>query len=337
MHGNSDTSLRWGLLGASDIAATRMIPAMRRLGHRIVAVGSQTPAWAETYAERNDIPAFGSVEDVIARDDVDAVYVSTLNDRHRAQTEMAAAAGKHVLCEKPLALSVEDGRAMLTACERAGVILATNHHLPGSGIHRTIRHLVADGAVGRVLAVRIFHAVLLPQRLQGWRLGSPQGGGVTLDITCHDASVLNPLLGALPTDVVAIAATQGPWGAATEDALMATLRYADATLVQTHDAFTTPHAPTGFHVLGSDGSIEARAAMVQDPVGTILLRDASGEREVEPQDRVDLYEVGIAAFAAAARGEGTPTATGLDGLRAIQVALAVREAAESGLRVSITD
>ena len=332
-----ETSIRWGLLGASDVAATRMIPAMRRLGHRVVAVGSQTPEWAATYADRHDIPAFGSVEEVIARDDVDAVYVSTLNESHRGHTELAAAAGKHVLCEKPLALSVEDGRAMLLACERAGVILATNHHLPGSAIHRTIRHLVADGAVGRVLAVRVFHAVMLPERLQGWRLGSRAGGGVTLDITCHDASVLNPLLGALPTDVVAIAANQGPWGSAAEDALMSTLRYADATLVQTHDAFTVAHAPTGLHVLGSDGSIEADAAMDQGPVGSIMLRDSSGEREVEPEDRRDLYEINVAAFAAALLGEGNPTATGLDGLRAVQVALAVREAAESGRRVSISE
>ena len=178
---------------------------------------------------------------------------------------------------------------------------------------------------------------MLPERLQGWRLESRAGGGVTLDITCHDASVLNPLLGALPTDVVALAASQGPWGAAAEDAVMSTLRYADGTLVQTHDAFTIAHAPTGLQVLGSDGSIEAPGAMVQDPVGTILLRDSSGEREVEPEDRRDLYEINVAAFAAAVRGEGTPTATGLDGLRAVQVALAVREAAESGRRVSITD
>ncbi len=148
---------------------------MRRLGHRVVAVGSQTPAWAATYAERHDIPAFGSVEDVVARDDVDAVYISTINDLHRAHTEIAAAAGKHVLCEKPLALSVDDGRAMLAACERAGVTLATNHHLPGSGIHRTIRRLVADGAVGRILAVRVFHAVILPDAAPGLASREPSG------------------------------------------------------------------------------------------------------------------------------------------------------------------
>ncbi len=200
-------------------------PARPRRGRRRLGDAD----WAATYADRNGIPASGSVEDVIARDDIDAVYISSTNEHHRAHTELAAAAGKHVLCEKPLALSIEDGRAMIDACERAGVTLATNHHLPGSGLHRTIRRLVADGAVGRVLGVRVFHAVMLPERLQGWRLESREGGGVTMDITCHDASVLNPLLGALPADVVALAASQGPWGAAAEDALMS-----DAALRRRH-------------------------------------------------------------------------------------------------------
>ncbi len=326
--------IRWGLLGASDVAETRMIPAMRRLGHDVFAVASASADRAAAYAARNGIPASGAVEDVLARDDIDAVYISSTNEHHRAHTEAAAAAGKHVLCEKPLALSVEDGQAMLETCERAGVILATNHHLPGAGTHRTIRGLVAGGAVGRVLAVRVFHAVMLPKRLQGWRLGSKAGGGVALDITCHDASVLNALLGALPVDVVALATHQGPWEAAAEDALMATMRYADGTLVQTHDAFTVRYAPTGLHVIGSDGAIFATNVMTQDPGGTLVLRDSSGEREIEVPDRRDLYDIGVGGFAAAVRGESDqPVVTGVDGLRAAQVALAVRQAVDTGERV----
>jgi 1,5-anhydro-D-fructose reductase (1,5-anhydro-D-mannitol-forming) len=307
-----------------------MIPAMRRLGHDVVAVSSRSPERAEAYAERNGIPASGSLEDLVGRDDVDAVYISSTNEYHRAHTELAAAAGKHVLCEKPLALSGDDCEAMLGACAAAGVILGTNHHLPGAGTHRTMRELVASGAVGRLLAVRVFHAVMLPERLQGWRIGSPTGGGVALDITCHDASVINPLLGEMPVDVVALATRQGPWEAAAEDALMSTMRYADGTLAQTHDAFTVAHAPTGMHVVGSDGAIFATGVMTQDPIGTVVLRDAAGEREIEVEDRRDLYEISLAGFAAAIIGEAErPVVTGLDGYRAAQVALAVRQAAET--------
>jgi len=326
--------LRWGLIGASDIAATRMIPAMRRLGHEVTAVGGSNPEWTATYAARHGIPAAGTVEALLARDDVDAVYISSKNEAHRDQTLRAAAAGKHVLCEKPLALSVADGRSMVDACEAAGVVLATNHHLPGAGTHRAIRELVAGGAIGRVLAARVFHAVLLPERLQGWRLGSTPGGGVTLDITCHDASVIGPLLGALPMDVVALATNQGPWESAAEDAVMATMRYADGALAQTHDAFTIGYTPTGLHVMGSDGAIFATDVMTQEPIGTVVLRDARGEREIEVTDRTDLYDISVGRFAAAVRGEAErPVATGLDGLHAARVALAVREAADTGQRV----
>lgn len=330
------TSIRWGLIGASDVAATRMIPAIRRLGHRVVAVGDPTPEWAAAYAARNNIPASGSVEDLVTRDDVDAVYISTINDLHRAHTELAAAAGKHVLCEKPLALSGKDGEVMLAACKAAGVILATNHHLPGAGTHRKVREIVAAGAVGRLLAVRVFHAVMLPVRLQGWRIGSRIGGGVAMDVTCHDASVINPLLGALPVDVVALATKQGPWEAAAEDALMSTMRYASGTLVQTHDAFTVAHAPTGMHIIGSEGAIFAVDVMTQDPIGTVVLRDAAGEREIDVEDRRDLYEISVGGFAAAVSGEAErPVVTGLDGLLAARLALAVRQAAETGERVSL--
>jgi 1,5-anhydro-D-fructose reductase (1,5-anhydro-D-mannitol-forming) len=330
------SEIRWGLIGASDIAATRMIPAMRRLGHEVVAIGSQSLDRATRYAISHGIPASGSVEDVVARDDVDAVYVSSVNELHRAHTELAAAAGKHVLCEKPLALSRDDGQAMLAACAAAGVILGTNHHLPGAGTHRKVRELVASGAVGRVLAVRVFHAVMLPARLQGWRIGSQAGGGVALDVTCHDASVINPLLGVLPEDVVALATRQGPWEAAAEDALMSTMRYADGALVQTHDAFTVAYAPTGLHVIGSEGAIFATDVMTQDPIGTIVLRDAAGEREIEVDDRRDLYQIGLAGFEAAVTGGAeAPAVTGLDGYRAAQVAMAVRQASETGVRVAL--
>ena len=328
------TALRWGLIGASDVAATRMIPAMRRMGHAVTAVGDPTPEWAATYAGRNEIPVSGSVEELVARDDVDAVYISTKNEFHRDHAILAARAGKHVLCEKPLALSVADGEAMLAAAEQAGIILGTNHHLPGCDTHRTIRELVHGGAIGRLLSIRVFHAVMLPPRLQGWRLASKAGGGVALDVTCHDAAVINPLVGELPVDVVALSTMQGSWETAAEDNLMSTMRYANGVLVQTHDAFTVAHAPTGIHVIGEDGAILAVNVMTQEPIGTVILRDATGEREIDIPNRRDLYDINVSGFAAAISGEAAgPVVSGLDGLRAAQVALAVRQAAETGSRV----
>jgi len=329
-------TLRWGLVGASDIAATRVVPAMRRLGHQVVAVSSADAEHAAAYARQQQIPfSTSEVGALVSRDDVDAVYVSTFNRLHHAYTLSAAAAGKHVLCEKPVALNLVDAWSMVRACEMAGVVFGVNHHLPCAATHREIGRLVSAGAVGRPLGVRVFHAVQLPDRLATWRLTDPgAGAGVPLDITVHDAAVVNRLLGR-PVDAVAIGVRQGPWKASADDAIMSVLRYDDDVVVQTHDAFTVGYAGTGLEVHGSEGSIIARDVMTQEPTGSVLLRDATGERELEIPGRRDLYEVSLEAFSRAVHEKVAPAVTGVDGVRALAVALAVQEAAGSGHRVPI--
>jgi 1,5-anhydro-D-fructose reductase (1,5-anhydro-D-mannitol-forming) len=335
---NEGSGLRWGLIGASDIAATRVIPALRRVGGEVVGVVSSSAARARAYADANGIAsATTELEALLGRPDVDAVYVSTTNDLHHDQALAAAAAGKHILCEKPLAMTLDDAREMVDACERARVTLATNHHLPAAGTHRAIRELVAQGAIGTPLAVRVFHARRLPDHLQGWRLTDPErGAGVILDVTSHDAAAVSAILQREPLAAAAIAVTQGPWEAAAEDAVVAALRYEGDVLVQTHDAFTVAHAGTGLEVHGTEGSIFGADVMTQDPVGRVVLRTAAGEREIEPPDRRDLYDVTLEAFAAAARGDGRPIVDGSDGVGALAVALAVKQAVESGQTVPVS-
>ncbi len=246
--------LGWGLIGASDNAQTRMIPAIKaQPDSRVVAVMSSQLERARQYAERNSIPrAYGSLEAVLADPEVDVVYISTTNELHKEQTLAAARAGKHVLCEKPLALTLEDAQEMVKACHMAGVVLGTNHHLRNAVTHRTLRRLVAEGAVGQPLAVRVFHAVHLPSRLQGWRTTRPEaGGGVILDITVHDADTLRFVMQDEIVEVTALAGRQGLAVNDLEDAVMGVMRFAGGVLVQHHDAFTIRHAQTGFEVHGT--------------------------------------------------------------------------------------
>ena len=134
----------------------------------------------------------------------DAVYISTTNELHRDQAIAAVKAGKHVLCEKPLALSLEDAHAMVRAARDAGVVMATNHHLRDAATHRAMRDAIAAGESASPCSARVFHAVYLPPHLQGWRLDRPEaGGGVILDITVHDADTLRFVLGDDPVEAVA--------------------------------------------------------------------------------------------------------------------------------------
>lgn len=335
MHG--DPQIGWGLIGASTVAAQHMVAAIRaQPGHAVVAVASRSAERAARFGAAHGIgQTYGALSDLLADPRVGVVYVSAAHEWRRDQVLAAAAAGKHVLCEKPLALTVDDARAMARACRKAGVVLATNHHLRGAATHRRLRELVRGGAIGLPLFARVFHAVWLPPHLHGWRLAGPQaGGGVVLDITVHDADALRFILGAEPVEAVAMG-QQGPLaGDGVLDGVMAVLRMDNGVLAQLHAAFTIRHAGTGIEIHGSTGSLIGRDVMTQRAQGEVLLRTEAGEQAIAVEHG-DLYARGVAAFCAALRGEGEPAATAEDGVRSLAAALAVAEACRTGRAVPI--
>jgi len=329
--------LRWGLIGASTIAGEWVIDAIRaQPQNEIVAVLSADAKRGDAFARAHAIPiSYTRLDALLAYPALDAVYISTTNELHKEQTLAAAAAGKHILCEKPLALSVTDAREMVAACAKGAVVLATNHHLRNAATHRKIRDLIRSGAIGRPLFARVFHAVYLPAHLQSWRLHRPEaGGGVILDITCHDADTLRWLLEAEVVEVVALSQQAELASGELEDGVMAVVRFDNGVLAQLHDAFTVKYAGTGLEIHGTEGSIVARDVMTQRPVGRVVLRDASGEAEVAVEHE-NLYVRALRAFNAAVAGQGQVAASGEDGVKSLAVALAVQEAARSGRRVTV--
>ncbi|WP_293695828.1 Gfo/Idh/MocA family oxidoreductase [uncultured Agrococcus sp.] len=322
-----ESTLRWAVVGASWIAGDRVIPALRAAEQKITHLVTSSGGYGADFAAEHGIPAVAATLEDIAAGDIDAVYIGNLNERHRQAAEAAAARGWHVLLEKPMATTVEDARAIVEACERAGVVLAVNHHLAASGAVQAVRELFEAGAVGLVRAVRIEHAKLLPDFLRTWRLGASEGAGVVPDLTPHDASVLFALLGAREVlDVKALAVRQGEWDGPALDASAAVLRLEGDVLVTLHDGFTTPHATSGVEVLGSQGAIRAENLLDPDPIASVQLVTDSGTEEVE-WERRDVYEATVLAFVGAVGGEGEPFVDGRAALRAAEVAFAVEAAA----------
>ncbi len=327
----------WGLIGASTIAREWMIPAFRaQLDSDVVAVMSSDASRGRAYADQNKIAkSYHSVDELLADPSVRAVYISTTNELHRDQVIAAAAAGKHVLCEKPLALTLEDARRMVDACAEAGVVMGTNHHLRNAATHRKIRELVQTRRIGTPVAARVFHAVFLPEHLQTWRIDNPAaGGGVILDITVHDADTLRFDLADEPEEVVSLTQRAALAKAGLEDGVMAIIRFQSGLIAQLHDGFTLGHAGTGLEVHGTEGSIIARDVMTQQPMGSVLLRTAAGEEQIAVEHE-NLYERAVRLFNAAVRGDGTPAATGEDGIRSLALALSVAQAARTGQRSTV--
>ena len=329
-------AVRWGFIGASTIAAEHMIGAARANGGEVVAVMSASAERAASFARKHAIArATASLDELVSAPDVDAVYISTTNELHRDQAFAAARAGKHALCEKPLALNLADARAMVETFRARGLVFGTNHHLRNAATHRAMREAIKQGRIGRPLFARVFHAVFLPPHLQGWRIDKPAaGGGVALDITVHDADTLRFVLDDEPVAVSAMTSQGGMAREGLADGVMGVIRFRSGVLAQFHDAFTTRYATTGFEVHGLEGSLIGRDCMTQAPKGEIVLRNRDGEAAL-PIAHENLYVRSVRLFHEAIAGRGAPAATGEDGIKSLSVALSTIEAARSGRETAI--
>ncbi len=328
----------WGIIGAATIARQYMIRAINaQPDSRVTSVMSRSPERARSFADENGIPnAYHRVEDILSDPSVDIVYICTTNDRHRDETLAASRAGKHVLCEKPLALNLADAHSMANTCTQEGVVMGTNHHLRNAGTHRAMRRLVLNGAVGKVLGVRVFHAVSLPANLHTWRLHDPSAGaGVILDVTVHDSDTLRYLLGDEVQEVTAFSTSQGLASTGVEAAVMGVMRFRSGVLAQFHDAFTVAHAGTGLQIHGTEGSLIAEDVMTQQPVGRVYLRRHNEVGSVHTGEHEDLYTRAVRHFNRAVDGKGIPAATADDGIRSLAVALAVLESTKTRCSVQV--
>lgn len=326
--------MNWGLIGASTIAAEWMIDAIRLNGGNIVGVQSGSDEHGKAFAEKHGIPeSFTTVEDLLKLG-LDAVYISSVNDKHKAQLEAAAAHGCHIYCEKPLALSLEDAESMVETCKRHNVTFATNHHLRWAASHQAIRKAITDGLIGNVLSARVFHAVYLPPHLQGWRIDKPSsGGGVVLDITVHNCDILAYLLGEYPLTVTSMTDIKA-LGQGLEDEAMSIWRYPSGVLAYTHESFVTPHAGNGIEIHGSKGSLIGNNVMSQQPVGEVYLQ-CDGERTALKVTPNNLYTAAVADFVSAIQEKRPPKCDGIAGTKSLAVALAVLESSKRGQNVNV--
>ena len=328
-------NISWGLVGASTIGREWVINAIKSTGGEIANIFSTDSRRGPAYA--NEFGISKSTTDLgdFLNSPIDAVYIATTNDLHHGQCIAAAKAGKHILCEKPLATNLADAVNMVKACKAANVVLATNHHLRGAATHRAMRDAIKSGKIGRPLAIKVVHAGYLPVHLQGWRLTSlTAGAGAILDLTVHDADLMRFII---DDDAASVSATVQNSGMAiegVEDAAMGVITFRSGILGQFHDGFTTKYVQTSVEVHGDSGSLVATNCMTQAPIGDVLLRTAGGEAKLQLQHE-NLYVRTINAFKSAIAGDGNSLSTGEDGVASLAIALAALESARTHTVVNI--
>lgn len=197
-------AVRWGVLGAAGIAVNKVIPAMQGTGSSPVhAIASRSPERAARVADELGIPrAYGSYEELLGDPEIEAVYIPVPNSLHVEWTLAAAGAGKHVLCEKPLAMTSAEAERAIRGCEAAGVKLMEAFMYRLHPMWVEVRRMVAEGAIGELLAVQTvfsYHNVD-PDDIRNIQA---YGGGALYDIGCYAVNTARMLFGSEPTGVKA--------------------------------------------------------------------------------------------------------------------------------------
>lgn len=280
-----------------------------------------------------------SPDDVFGHPEVELVVLATPEFLHRAQTEAAAAAGKHVLCEKPMAPSLEDADAMIEACRRAGVRLMVGHSRRATSRYAAARQLVSDGRIGRV---RVFRenerrgrAPLGQEGLywsrRHWTGDPARSVGVALTNAIHETDLFGWFIGSTPVSVFAESRVTRA-GGEVPDFISISVRYADGAVAGAEVNNSAPPGYPGYHqleVIGTEGRLTAQDL---DQQALSLYRD-DGATAPDVFQRLlrfdDAYVAQLAQMVNAVRDGVPPPVDPSDARRALQIALAAVTSAAS--------
>lgn len=247
------TPLRIGVLGCANIARQFIRDVKPSKAVRVVVVASRNPETAKAFAAEQGVARFhGSYEALLADTDVDAIYLPLPNSLHAEWAMAAARSGKHVLCEKPLALSASDARAMFAEAKKHGVMLLEGYPWWFQPQTRELQRLLQGGVIGDVRSVQASFGFNLGNQPTNIRMKPEMGGGALLDAGSYPLSLIRLVMGEAPANVSA----QANWsGTGVDISLTATLSYANGRRAQLSCAMDTAYHRRAT-IMGSQGTIE---------------------------------------------------------------------------------
>jgi len=318
--------VRWGFIGAGNVTESKASPigAFTQDRSRVVAVTRQNAGRAQAYAEANGVArAYATVADLCADQDINAVFVCTPHHLHKQHVLAAIAAGKHVLCEKPLTITTEDGAELVEAARQAGVILAVAYYRRFYPVMEMLRAVVRSNRLGLLTSAQmVCRAYSLPPRPPagltvrgGWRTQVAQAGGGTLtDVGSHRLDLLFWLLG----DAASVSATTErieTWNEGEDQANVA-IRFANKVSGSLDQSWCSRSPRDSITIYGTEG-----IATVPNLEGTGL--------HLQIGDETTTLDVGVRSahthrplvedFVAVLTGGGQVRCTGADALRTTQI------------------
>jgi predicted dehydrogenase len=333
--------LKWGVLGNANIARVCVIPAIQKSRNgRVHALATRSPIHAGSLADENSIPhLYNTYDSLLGDPEIAAVYIPLPNHLHHHWTLMALRAGKHVLCEKPLACNAREAQEMADAAGDAGLLLMEAFMYRFHPRNQRVKQMVEDGSIGVPCLVRSAFCYHLGDELlasgECARLDPKMGGGALLDVGCYSVSVTRWLLGTEPTQLQA----QAVYHCGVDTHFVGSLRFPDNRLATLEASFITALQQT-YTIVGSKGAIELPhdAFIPWEKEASFTLRgkeEETGQEHVIPG--VDEYQIMVEHFTDAVLGNMPLAYPPGESVRNMRVLDALAEAAQTGRTVSLTE
>ncbi|MDQ2746693.1 MAG: Gfo/Idh/MocA family oxidoreductase [Acidobacteriota bacterium] len=303
---NSPRSVvNFGVIGGGWVARDYGIPAICEAENvALVAVCDTNAANLNQIKSVDEIKRTTDLNEFLQTENLDAVYIATPNDSHRFLTERCAAAGKHVLCEKPMAVEYADAAAMVAACEKHGVSYATAFDQRFQARHLKLKNLIETGALGAISVVRIHYACWLAADwcAGNWRVDeSIAGGGAFIDLAPHGVDLAQFLIGEPLTDFACFFQSK-IHDYAVDDGAAAIGKFAGGTLFSLNVAYNCPdeYPRRTLEIIGTERMATATNTMGQTAGGELVLIDKTGKKEIveiAETEEVSPFRRQIEAFA----------------------------------------
>ena len=291
----SDSKVGWGVLSTSNIGRVAVNPAIQASSNgELLAVASREEGKAREFTENGDIPTFyGTYGALLEYDRIHAVYNPLPNSLHKEWTIRAAEKGKHILCEKPLALNAAECREMEAAAAANGVKLLEAFMYRFHPRTEKVLEMVRAGAVGDLKQIRSTFTFLLT-RPEDIRWDRTLGGGALMDVGCYCVNVSRTIVGAEPVEVRAMANFRTP---GVDEQMAGTLRFADGLLAH-FDCALTMERSEAYQIQGTEGHLRIQNAFLPGTEDAVIEQfDTENDLTTVTVEGADEYLLMVEHFA----------------------------------------
>lgn len=326
-------TVRWGVLGCSGIGKSRTIPGLLACENaELYAIAGRNEeklkAYAEPFAPKK---LYTDYQALLDDENVDAVYLPLPNGIHMEWVKKAAAAGKHILCEKPMALTEEQVREMFAAAKEHGVLLEEAYAYRHAQLVQKVKEIVDSGAIGRIRYLESKHSTFDTNR-SGIRYQKGNGGGAVYDVTCYNVSLASYLFGKDPEDMSVYCGFDKETGVDVSDAVM--LRYEEGVTAMLY-AGLDAYRRGCYSILGETGRIDVDHKFNSSGVCHICVSTGARPQGAEYVDETtteytiwvdDNYKKEIELFSDAVLNGSALTVSEEESLRTARVCDAIRRA-----------